>query len=561
LAAFEATGFQVEAPGGFVASVEGLDPTDISDMGYWGLYTSTTNGRPSGAPASNWVFAQVGADAGPTLTDQAYLFQVELDWFSNQPNTLTLAQVLGHRGLVVVPPSAPGQPAPGENPKLAAAWLGAQLKANGNVFAYNGQTDWGLTIDAMFALAAAGVGGEQLAATAAKLAASGPEYVGAPNQTATKWAALAKTVLALQVAGFDPTNFTYAGTQRNLVAELRGAMRADGTFGSGPAPFTHGFAVLALARTDGGVPPQAAAWLEAQACTDPTSPGYGGFAWSGPCGSPDADSTSMAVQALLAGGQAAVSRSADPGASLSDFVDTAVLDAAAGFLVAHQHSNGGFIDSWTGANANSTGLAAPALGLLDRATAQTAYSSALANAAGFTGANQVTCALVSASGALTEADLGAVAMNANALDEASEHGIDSLSVDQFRRSTAQGLAGFGGPSLGELTATGMAAGLPQTNCQAAPAPPSTPPASATTPPAATNPAPTADAVDASSPGAAGSVSGTGATGVSGAGGTGAMAVTGSNTLGLAGVAGVALAVGLALVRRRHLTDQSASRAG
>ena len=71
------------------------------------------------------------------------------------------------------PPSYP--PSRNGDAVAAAGWLGRQLAAGGDRF-----TDWGVTEDAVLALAAAGVGGDQIAATAGKVLDSGDDYIGGP---------------------------------------------------------------------------------------------------------------------------------------------------------------------------------------------------------------------------------------------------------------------------------------------------------------------------------------------------------------------------------------------
>lgn len=132
----------------------------------------------------------------------------------------------------------------------AAHWLGEQLaNAPNGLFGNPDFPDYGLTIDALLALSAAGVGGDLIAATAAKIQRSGEDYIGAADDTAGNFARIAKTALALQVAGLDPTAFPSASGSRDLITELRGTLNADGSFGSSDFPFVHALALYSLART------------------------------------------------------------------------------------------------------------------------------------------------------------------------------------------------------------------------------------------------------------------------------------------------------------------------
>ncbi|MDR2566403.1 MAG: terpene cyclase/mutase family protein [Bifidobacteriaceae bacterium] len=445
--AFAAAGFDLGASGAFISEIDGVDAAQLGEQGWWGLFTSTVGGTPGGGAAADWQTAWVGADAGPVWADEAYFFRLFDSWSCDDPVACSprvpLAEVLGRQGTGSAPPPAPVTPATG-SAAAAAGWLGRQLAASGDVLIGNGVTDWGLTVDALLALAATGVGADQAAATAAKLGASGEDYIGAPGEIGAKWAAVAKLALALQVAGLDPAGFQAGGAARNLVADLRGALNGDGSFGTGDNAFSHPIALIVLARTDGGAPPAAVNWLAAQQCADAANPAFGSFGWAPDCSSPDPDATAMAIQGLIAGGLA-------PGSQ-------PVADAAA-WLAGLQESDGGFPSPWSGANANTTGLGASALALAG------GHDSAVQAAAGYAGGLQVTCGtLATAAAALTEAQVGAIAMDQAGLEEAVEFGIDQVNGDQFRRATAQAVFAFGTPPLAALTLDGAAAALPAASC-------------------------------------------------------------------------------------------------
>ncbi|MDR0593601.1 MAG: hypothetical protein LBG60_10190 [Bifidobacteriaceae bacterium] len=456
--AFAAAGFVIETgEWGMVVSIDGAEASELGAQGWWGLFISTTDGWPTGPAASDWQIAQVGASGGPVATDQAYFYRLYDSYSATDDPQLTLAEVLGRQGTAPVAP--PDRTTPAEGSAAAAAgWLGRQLAESGDVLTLNGAPDWGLTIDALLALAATGVGGDQAAATAARLRASGEDYIGGPDGIAQKWSAVAKLTLALQVAGLDTTAFPAGGATRDLVADLRGAMNADGSFGASDAAFSHALALIALARTSGGVPPAALTWLEAQQCADADDPNYGSFGWSPGCGFPDADATAMAINGLIAAGSAPDGPAA----------------AAAAWLVATQEPEGGFPSSFSGANANTSGLSALALALAG------GHDAAVGAAAGYVGGLQVTCAAVAGAGsALTEANLGAIALDQAGLDQAISAGLDQANADQFRRATAQGVLGLNAPGFTELTLAGAEPGLPAATCAG---PSSSPPASASPPP-------------------------------------------------------------------------------
>ena len=419
----------------------------MGDMAYWALYTSTTDRHPTGSPAADWMYSLSAINDGPVTTDQAYLLtyqwydEDEDEWVKSDTGVLTLQDVLGPRNVAVATPPAYG--AGDANAQRAAAWLGAQLAANGDVLpAKNGSTDWGLTIDAMLALASAGVGADQIQATAAKLAASGDAYVG--TAAAPDWARMGKMVLALEVAGLDPTKFG----SRDLVAELRAQVSASGAFGAGDL-FSQPIAVIALARTPGGVPASSVGWMLTQQCT--TGDNKGSFGWG--CGAADADTTAMVVQALTAAGMPA---------------DDPVMVSAMAWLIGQQDATGG-VGAW-GLNTNTTGLVGQAFANIEA----TGSAAAASNASKFIGGLGISCDTVSANKALGQADVGAIAYDKTGWDDGltsglataggSREGNDANQSDEWWRATSQAVLGLGGPSLANLTAVGAERGLPQVTC-------------------------------------------------------------------------------------------------
>lgn len=234
----------------------------------------------------------------------------------------------------------------GNRTQAAAGWLARQL-VDGERFetTFDGVTypDQGLTIDAIFAFAAAGVADDNGAKATTWLAR--PEilsgYIG--DGTTNAYAgATAKILLAAEVRGVDPT--TFGGV--DIPARLRSLQQPSGRFtdtspwGDYSNAFSQSLALLALDRSPAGAPTAAVDFLADAHCAD------GGFPLDyglSTCTS-DADSTAMSVQALAATGRH--------------------QEAAAGlnWLVSHQLSDGGFgTVGATTSNANSTGLAAQAL--------------------------------------------------------------------------------------------------------------------------------------------------------------------------------------------------------
>lgn len=344
--------------------------------------------------------------------------------------------------------------------QAAAGWLAAQLAANEDVLDRNGSTDWGLTIDAVFALADAKVGGAQIAETADAIYESGEAYAGHPSDVASNWPYVAKTVLALQVAGLDPSTFPAGDGARDLVAELRSTIRPDGSWANATDSFKTSLGILALARTDRGVPAAVVTRFEEKACQDSAHANYGSFGFGAPCTSADVDTTAMAVQALVSAG---VNENDQSVANATDW------------LRQQQDADGGFPSPYGPGNTNSAGLAAEALFAVGDATAAT-------KTAAFIEGLQIGCSTVADEDvtdpevvtSLTNAK-GAIAYNAAAWATGLESGVDAVNLDQWRRATAQAVLGLGAESLGFVSAADAASSAPSPGCPAsAPAAPAKP---------------------------------------------------------------------------------------
>lgn len=244
-----------------------------------------------------------------------------------------------------------GEPPTTTDPALAAAgWMARQIETDSTVGP-------GSMADAIFAFAALGVG-QSTAATALDALEAGLEAYAFPGGAAAP-GAVAKAMLAVQVQGGDPTSFG----GRDLEAALRGTLVVggadDGRFGTASAA-DQALGILALSRTVGGVPGSAAAWLVAAQCAS------GEFSWDGSCpsgpGAEDPDTTGLALQALLATGQASAA------------------NAATGWLLSIQQPGGG-LPSFGVANTNSSGIGGQALraaGEADAADAAAAFVVSLA---------------------------------------------------------------------------------------------------------------------------------------------------------------------------------------
>ncbi len=303
-----------------------------------------------------------------------------------------------------------------------------------------GSIDVGLTLDALLALAADGRSSTPAAARVTEVVeANTTNYVSwAPDHPGvTVVGSMAKVLLAAAIQDADVHDF--AGW--DLQAEVRSMMQTTGPdtgrFSDHDTEldtdasngFSQPLAVLALARTDDGVPDRAVEYLLAQQCPN------GGFRISYVAGSScttnqdaDNDATAMAIQALLA-----VERTP---------VVTAAISTSAAWLLARQDRvTGGFRGSGsaTGLNTNSTGLAAQALHAIGQngaATKAAAWISTLQPK-------------LSTAGGAT-ADLGAIAYDMGAFDSATASGLAGNQRDQWRRATTQALLAFDRPALGSI---------------------------------------------------------------------------------------------------------------
>ena len=351
---------------------------------------------------------------------------------------------------VVASPAQAAPPTTDDQAAAAAGWLSRQFvdgnhletTSSGQVF-----PDYGLTLDAVFGFAAAGVAGDTAEAAMAWIGqpANLASYVG-NGSTESYAGSLAKLSLSAQVQGLDPTAF---GSGRvDVLARLRALITPSGrfsdksSFGDFSNGFSQSYAVLTLARA-GSVPPAAVSFLAGTACPD------GGFpqTFGGASCTPAVDTTAVAVQALAAAG------------------DGAAAKAGIQWLVGAQRVDGSFVDVASGdPNANSTGLAGQAL--------RTAGSTAAAGrAAAYLRSLQSGCTA-------PVARRGAIAFD--------RKGFDATIAP---RATAQALLGLSGPGLLTLDGTGAEPAAPELAC-AAPPSSSAPATPSPTPSAAPTAAPT-----------------------------------------------------------------------
>ena len=318
---------------------------------------------------------------------------------------LAATMALASGGATVLAADPPTTTDPGA---AAAGWMAVQVKDS---------VGPGTLADAIFAYAAAGVGADAAASALARLESVVDGYILDGNGHLVP-GNLAKAMLAVQVAGGDASSFG----GHDLEADLRGLLITTpgpdlGRFGTAVAS-DQSLAILALARTSGGIPPTAVAWLVGVQCPN------GDFQWDDSCpgaGAEDPDTTSLALQALLAGGASGAAATSTQ------------------LLLDIQGPDGAF-SSYGTPNTNSSGVAGQALRAAGRTKA--------ADAAGaFVLTLQYGC--------------DAPAANRGAFPWAAS------SAGFLVFSTPQAVLALGAPRLDKLTIDGASAAAPVLDCPVA----------------------------------------------------------------------------------------------
>ena len=319
--------------------------------------------------------------------------------------TLAATLALSAGGATVFAADPPPTIGPGA---AAAGWIAARVPAG---------VGPGSLADAIFAYAATGTGADAAAAALTRLESGVDGYI-LDSGGALVPGSLAKTLLAVQVAGGNPAAFG----GHDLETDLRGLQITTpgpnlGRFGAA-GNLDQALAILALARTSGGVPARAVDWLVAAQCPN------GDYQWDGTCpgaGAEDPDTTALALEALLAGGA------------------TTAAATSTQLLLHIQGSDGSFSSSGT-ANTNSTGVAGQAL----RASGHTAAADA---AAAFVLTLQYGC-------------------NAPAADRGAFRWAAS-NAGLLIFSTPQAVLALGAPPLNNLSIAGASPAAPILDCPAA----------------------------------------------------------------------------------------------
>ncbi|MFV2019256.1 LPXTG cell wall anchor domain-containing protein [Micromonospora sp. LOL_023] len=402
------------------------------------------------------------------------------------PALAALAVVAASAGVTLARPAGSPTLRLAATPAAAQAgshWLSGQL-VDGGLPGFVG-SDWGLTIDALFALRATGTELAAVAAITEALAANADGYAAIRTEMGdfVTGGSTAKVLLAAVAAGVDPTDFGGHDWRQRTLDLIYGTdhgtrtgwlydRNLDTTAGSNL--FGQSLAVIGLARS-GGVPQPVVDFLVKQQCPGggfrlyPSAAGNACSADPATEQSMEVDATAMAVQALLAAADAGASGTAEP------------LAAATSWLLSVQAADGSFNGSgFTNyPNTNSTGLAGQALAAAGEHTAA-------GQAAGFVAAQQLTTANAGAA----SAHVGAIAYTPDSLATAVTDGIGESELDQWRRATAQAVLGLAQVPLGQI---GTGDPAPTPTLTPTPSPSATPTPSATpspTPEPSPTPTPT-----------------------------------------------------------------------
>lgn len=325
----------------------------------------------------------------------------------------------------------------------ATRWLAGEL-TDGHL--YNSQfefVDWGLTVDALFALAADPDRSRVSARVGRAVRNHVDDYTtyqdfetGETVQTA---GATAKTLVAAEVLRADARSFGGHDLRAELSRLIDRTGADEGRIeDSGQTDYsnviTQSYGVIGLSRS-GGTPRSTVQFLLRQRCgagyfrLDMTS--RGSCERSG--GQPNVDATAFAVQALVAADRRG-------GVAVRD----RVINRSARWLAQAQRRNGAFGGDvgTSGANSNSTGVAAQALSITGRAQA-------VRRAGRWVSGLQITRA--KADGGPARRDLGAIAYDRAGLRQALDEGVTESTRDQFRRATTQAVFALKPASLVNLT--------------------------------------------------------------------------------------------------------------
>ena len=336
--------------------------------------------------------------------------------------------------------TSPAVADPSPSSAAGAGWLATDLEDG--LFEYSSfpAVDFGLNLDAGFALVQAGdeTGAADLRdvlepetdgyITGESFGDAGSTYANA----------VAKLLAFVEASGGDPTDFDGKDLVARLEAQVGdgsgdtpdGALFDTSIYGNNTNTLGQSFAAQGLAEVGSAKAGAVTSYLLAQQCDDGHFPL--GFRSDGDdtCdGSGSVDVTSLIVVALRQQGEVPA-------------VATALADAAA-YIAANQADDGSFggAPPTTAANANTTGLAAWALG--ETCDLEAAYAAADWTRTLQVGDDQAGTELAE--------ETGAIAYDQTVLDRDEADGIADGERDQYRRSTSQATNGLAYDASAEPT--------------------------------------------------------------------------------------------------------------
>lgn len=207
---------------------------------------------------------------------------------------MTMALLPGMRGVMAqaTPAASPvASPAVGGGIAAAVEWLAGQQNDDGSFLGFSGEPDAGTTVDALTALAAAKESGVDVGDAIDKAVGYLESGDVALVYAQTGVGQAAKLTLALVAAGIDPTDFAHVTP---LLIVEHGQNAETGVYGSGF--YDHALAILALVATGNNVPDSALDAIQQGQATN------GGWSFDGTTDDANADSntTAMVLQALAA---------------------------------------------------------------------------------------------------------------------------------------------------------------------------------------------------------------------------------------------------------------------
>lgn len=339
------------------------------------------------------------------------------------------------------------------DPGAAAQWLISQQDATGATPSpYAGYSDWGLSINALWAMKAGGASSAAITRTWSAISSNAKDYAG-PGNYGISAGASGKLLFAADVVDADPTKLVQKDKSVvNILSQTSNTVLTSGAQkgrlkdpASNGEEYTNAItqAVGVLGLTGASMRGHAVSKTIAQSAIDflatqQCSGGYFRLAFNDnlscdaaaktTSGAPaDLDSTSYSLQALMLAKEAGYT------------VPQGAISAGIAYLTKVQQKDGSFNSG--GSNTNSTGLAAGAL-------AGGGADAAAIRATGYIATLQATGSKIA--GTKLAPSNGAIAFDQKAYAAGVKSGITSTTADQWRRATADAQFGLVRQPLGAL---------------------------------------------------------------------------------------------------------------